>query len=295
VQWERQSLAVTGQIEPVIALERLDLRHPGDEVLDVRDRTGLLIIIVERAHRHLPGVVGHVKRLDVTRLHSGSPLVLERGDAHLVEIVHQKPRVLDRLVTCHRPELVAQETDRRAAVERASQLALVVLLDLDSGGIGCGRSDPHRLERRGVGIDAEVEQLQRHRIVRCDAVKLCPAEAARFVHELLFRPAPQHDHPFSWLGFGRLVLDQVERFSVRRDAVEPHFAMPVFGGAHVMRVVIDQPRDDGAPIEIHHARERPLVRLDLGVAADRQDAFALDRQRLGNREPVVHRDDLAVE
>src|SRR5215831_9862717 len=71
--------------------------------------------------------------------------------------------------------------------------------------------------------------------------------------------------------------------------------MPVLGGAHVMRVVVDQPGDDGATIEVHHAREWPLVLLDLGVAADREDALALDRQRLGNREPVVHGDDLAVQ
>src|SRR5262249_61512826 len=48
VQWEIQSLAVTGQIEPVVALERLDLRHPGDQVLDICGRTGFLVIVVER-------------------------------------------------------------------------------------------------------------------------------------------------------------------------------------------------------------------------------------------------------
>src|SRR5262245_36167105 len=107
VQWEIQSLAVTGQIEPVVALERLDLRHPGDQVLDICGRTGFLVIVVERAHRHLPGVVGHAKRLDVPRLHPGPALVLERGDARLVEIDHQEPRVLDRLVPRHLPKLVA--------------------------------------------------------------------------------------------------------------------------------------------------------------------------------------------
>src|SRR5262249_49849098 len=87
----------------------------------------------------------------------------------------------------------------------------------------------------------------------------------------------------------------VEGFSARCDAVEPHFAMPVLGGAHVMRVVVDQPGDDGAMIQVDHARERPFVLLDLSVAADREDALALDRQGLGNREPVVHGDDLAVQ
>jgi hypothetical protein len=46
---------------------------------------------------------------------------------------------------------------------------------------------------------------------------------------------------------------------------------------------------------VRRERARTLVLLDLRVAADREDALALDRQRLGNREPVVHGDDLAVQ
>jgi len=65
----------------------------------------------ETGARHLPRVAGHAKRLDVARLHSGPALVLERSDAHL----HQQPRVLDRFVLRHFAQLVAQETDRRAA------------------------------------------------------------------------------------------------------------------------------------------------------------------------------------
>jgi hypothetical protein len=34
-------------------------------------------------------------------------LILERGDAHFVEIEHQEARVLDGLVPRHFPELVA--------------------------------------------------------------------------------------------------------------------------------------------------------------------------------------------
>ena len=174
VQREVQSLAVTGQVEPIVALERLDLRHPGDQVVDVGRRARLLVVVVERAHGHLPGIVGDAKRLDVARLHSGSALILERGDAHLVEVVHEEPGVLDRLVPRHLAELVAQQADRGAAVERAGQLALLVLLDLDPARIGRGRLDAHCLERRGVGVDAKVEQLERHRIVRRDAVELRP-------------------------------------------------------------------------------------------------------------------------
>src|SRR5262249_13040499 len=233
--------------------------------------------------------------LDVARLHSGPALILERGDAQLVEIKHQVPGVLDGLVLRDLPELGAQETDRGTAVQRAGQLALVVLLDLDPGRIGRGRLDTHRLERRGVGVDTEVEQLERHRVARRNAIELRPAEAARFVDELLFRPAPEHDHPFARLGFGHLVLDQLDGFLVRRYPVESDFTMPILRGAHVMRVVVDKPWDDGAASEGQHARTRPLVLLDRGVAADREDALALDRQRLGNREPVVHGDDLAVQ
>jgi len=37
VQRKIQSFAVTGQVEPVVTLERLDLRHPNDQVLDICD------------------------------------------------------------------------------------------------------------------------------------------------------------------------------------------------------------------------------------------------------------------
>jgi len=35
--------------------------------------------------------------------------------------------------------------------------------------------------------------------------------------------------------------------------------------------------------------------LDVGVIADRDNALALDRQRLGNRESIINGDDLAVQ
>src|SRR5215470_2359590 len=77
---------------------------------------------------------------------------------------------------------------------------------------------------------------------------------------------------------------------------ESSFCCRPYGGRSARSaVVVDQPGDDGATIEVHHAREWPLVLLDLGVAANRQDALALDRQRLSNREPVVHGDDLAAQ
>jgi len=107
VQRQIQRLAVTGQIEPIVALERLELGDPAHQRVHVRSRTRLLVMVVERAHRCLPGVMGDAKRLDVACLHSGAALVLERGDAHLVEIEHEQPRVLDRLVARHRAELVA--------------------------------------------------------------------------------------------------------------------------------------------------------------------------------------------
>ena len=39
----------------------------------------------------------------------------------------------------------------------------------------------------------------------------------------------------------------------------------------------------------------PLSFVDLGIAADRDDALAADRQRLGDGEAVVDGDDLAVD
>ena len=71
--------------------------------------------------------------------------------------------------------------------------------------------------------------------------------------------------------------------------------MPVFRGTHEMRVVVDQPWDHGATIEIHDAGRRPFELLDIGGASDRDDALALDRQGLSDREAVVDGDDLAAE
>ena len=47
------------------------------------------------------------------------------------------------------------------------------------------------------------------------------------------------------------------------DAVEADFAVPVFGRAHVMGVVVDQAWDDGALVEVDRLRLRSLEFLDL--------------------------------
>ena len=60
-------------------------------------------------------------------------------------------------------------------------------------------------------------------------------------------------------------------------------------------MIVDQARDHGAAAEVDHAGLRALELVDVGGGADRDDAPAADCQRLGDREAVVDRHDLAVD
>src|SRR4051812_33927073 len=105
MQGEIQRLSVAGQIEPIITLERLYASHSPDEGIYIGGRPRLFVVVVERAHGHLPGIVGKPKGFDMARLGAGSALILKAGDAHLVEVAHQSTDILDRLLARHIAEL----------------------------------------------------------------------------------------------------------------------------------------------------------------------------------------------
>jgi hypothetical protein len=54
----------------------------------------------------------------------------------------------------------------------------------------------------------------------------------------------------------------------------------MLGGADPMGMVVDQPRNDGAPGKIDDPRLWPPQRLDLARTADFDDALAPERKRL---------------
>jgi hypothetical protein len=61
-----------------------------------------------------------------------------------------------------------------------------------------------------------------------------------------------------------------------------------------MRVIVDEARDDGPALEIDALRRVVRVLGDISVRSRGDDTLALDRERLHDGEPVVHRDDLSV-
>src|SRR5256885_6206259 len=62
-----------------------------------------------------------------------------------------------------------------------------------------------------------------------------------------------------------------------------------------MRVIVDQPGDDGPLPEIDRLRAGAFQLEHVRVLADGDDALSLDRDRLRDREAIVDGDDLAVE
>ena len=65
--------------------------------------------------------------------------------------------------------------------------------------------------------------------------------------------------------------------------------------AGAVQMVVHQPRDHRAALQIDHPRRRPGDRLHLIVVADGHDAIADDRDGFVDRETAIDGDDLAVE
>src|SRR5271166_2198755 len=89
-------------------------------------------------------------------------------------------------------------------------------------------------------------------------------------------------------------MHDIERLLPRLDVIESRFDGPRFGGAHQMRVRVDEPGNHGLAAEIDSASVRPGEPRDVLIAADRYKAVASNRDCLRDAEPIVDGDDLAV-
>src|SRR5512139_4021818 len=106
--------------------------------------------------------MSQLKRLYVIWTHAAAALVLEGGNSHFVEIGHEQADIFDRLVTRYLPKFGTQKPNRWAAIERAGQLPLCILLDLNVSRIGRICVDAHCFQSRTIGIDAKIKKLQCH-------------------------------------------------------------------------------------------------------------------------------------
>jgi len=138
-----------------------------------------------------------------------------------------------------------------------------------------------------------VNGLQDQRIVGREAIEILERKAARLIGELLLRPAAEHNHPFARTGGTNAVSEQPQRVLARGDTVEPQLV--VLGRAYPVGMVVDEPGDDGPASEVDDPRAVAGALADVVIAPNRDDALPFDRQRLRNREAVVHRHDVAVD
>ena len=160
--------------------------------------------------------------------------------------------------------------------------------------LGALLGDAQRLQGTAIQVRGVVGRLEEHGVGGRDAVELVARQRAGIVGKLIHRPSAQVVDPLARRRRLDAGAQQLERRLPGADAVPPHFLLPGGRGAHQVHVVVDEPRDHGAAAEIDAARRRARQADDLAVAADAQDAVALDRHGLRDREAIVHRDHLAV-
>ena len=151
------------------------------------------------------------------------------------------------------------------------------------------------LDRAAIEVSLRARELQQHRMVGDDRVEFRARERALVVGELIGRPAAQRVHPLSGSERLRLRPDHLDGLLSRLDAVEPQLHAPEDALLHVVRVVVDESRGDGAAAKIDAAGVRPGQLRDLLIRADRGDTFGANGYCLRDAEAIVNRDDLAVE
>ena len=157
---------------------------------------------------------------------------------------------------------------------------------------GCGvvLGDVPPRQRRRVE-DVFVAAAHEHdRILRRDAIEVVAQRQPLFL-ELRFVPVAVRDDDVAGL---RCRDARAER---RLDVGQRSRARQIDAraAAGAVEVVVHQPRNHAAALEIDHPRRRTGDRAHLIVVADGHDAIADDRDRLVDGEAAIDGDDLAVE
>ena len=280
-------------IEVVVALERFHLRHLGNDLVHLLGGRGLADGEPEHADVQLAALGEMPIRLVVASAHAASAEVRPGSDAERIQIRHELAGVGEPGVPVGVRNFRGDEGDAAGVADHAGRLAVRVPLDPAARWIRGFFVDARGLERRAVEEAVVIDRLDHDRIVRRDGVEFEARKTALHVGELLLRPAAQHGDPLAGLGALHALGQQFDCALPCGHAVEAQLV--VLGGAHPVRVIVDQAGYDGAPLQLDGACLRALVLFDLGVAADGDDALVADRQRLRDREAVVDGDDLAVD
>ena len=177
--------------------------------------------------------------------------------------------------------------------ELAGRLAGGVELDGAASRRGRRRVDAGELQRLGVGDGDVGAEVDRDRMVRRRGVEVAAVGKALLRHPEVLHWRAVCDNP----GAGRLPFGLfLDRFDDLRDgadvgvevaAVDPvHHGRAAVGEMHVR---VGQTRQHAAALQVDLFRARIGQRLDVASGADRTDAAAPDRDRLGARVVGVGR------
>lgn len=78
------------------------------------------------------------------------------------------------------------------------------------------------------------------------------------------------------------------------EPVEPHLAGPIFGGPHIVGVIVDETGNDCSTLKVDHLRCKAFELFKISIAANCNNTLALDGQRLRNMKLIINSDNFSI-
>ncbi len=107
-------------------------------------------------------------------------------------------------------------------------------------------------------------------------------------------PPTEDEDPPSRPQLVRPFTDACQDLLPRRDAMDPSLVRREVRASQIVDVIVDHSRDDRAPLEVGLLGPGTGQLADVIGVTDGEDPLACDRDGAGDREILVHGQDLAV-
>ncbi len=293
---EHQHLARAVVTEVIGAVVVLAALRPVDEVFLLRIRL-LREQVVRDADRHLARVMQLADHFVIVRVILRAAACIDHArHAEPVQLAHEVTRrvvlILERQLRAFRERRVE---DRRVRVreQQARRIARGIAQDRAARRLGRVLRITHDTQRGRVQQRTVVQMQDEHRRIGRDRVELVDRRQA-LLGELVFGEAADHAHPLRRRRDRDLLLEHLHRDRERAHAVPAQLHVVVQAATDHVAMVVGQARQRRAAAEVDHLRRTARERHDLRVAADRDEAAVLDRDRGGDGVRTVERRDAAV-
>ena len=181
----------------------------------------------------------------------------------------------------------------RLGEQQSGRIAVGVALDLAARRLRRVLGVADGAQRSGVEQRAVVEVQDEDRSVGRDGVELVDRRQP-LLGELVFGEAADDAHPL-WRRRDRdLLLQHAHRIGERPHAVPAQFHIEVEAAADDVEMIVDQPRQHAAALEVDDLRRRAGELHHLAVVTDGGEDAVLDRHRAGGRIAAVERREQAA-